>query len=129
MKRELKRACHVLTAGRRLEQVADDFVRRYSMAWGNGKTMLVCIDKVTCVRMHNLMADGWERRIGELEAELVPVADEHAVAVSEEQGEAGRPDAWGLEIQTRASDVYRHVHRASPRAPSPFYLQAEVAQA
>lgn len=47
---ELKRDYHIITAQKRLEQVAADFVRHYSAGWESGKAMLVCIDKVTCVR-------------------------------------------------------------------------------
>lgn len=46
---ELRRDYHVITAGKRLDQVARDFVAHYSKAWESGKAMLV-MDKVTCVR-------------------------------------------------------------------------------
>ena len=32
--------------------------------------MLVCIDKITCVRMHKLVEFYWNERIGELEAQF-----------------------------------------------------------
>ena len=44
LERGLKRDYHVITAQKRLEQVASDFVRHYSTAWETGKAMLVCID-------------------------------------------------------------------------------------
>ena len=50
LERELKRDYHVITADKRLDQVARDFVQHYSTAWETGKAMLVCIDKVTCVQ-------------------------------------------------------------------------------
>ena len=34
--------------------------------------MLVCIDKITCVQMYNLINRYWEERIAELEKELRP---------------------------------------------------------
>ena len=37
LERELKRDYHVVTAGKRLDQVARDFVRHYSAAWETGK--------------------------------------------------------------------------------------------
>ncbi len=52
LEKELKRDYHIITADKRLDQIARDFVRHYSTAWESGKAMLVCIDKVTCVRMH-----------------------------------------------------------------------------
>jgi len=51
LEKELKRDYHVITAAKRLDQIARDFVEHYSTAWESGKAMFVCIDKVTCVRM------------------------------------------------------------------------------
>ena len=114
LERELKRDYHVITAGKRLDQVARDFVRHYSAAWETGKAMLVCIDKVTCVRMHGLIERYWAERIGELEAEHAKAPDEqeaiylrrqidwmretHAAVVSEEQGEVEKFRRWDLDI-------------------------------
>jgi type I restriction enzyme R subunit len=114
LERELKRDYHVITAENRLDQVAHDFVWHYSTAWESGKAMLVCIDKITCVRMYNLIAEYWDERINELEAAL-PSADEQdeqylrlriewmcqtrmAVVVSEEQGEIAKFRKWDLDI-------------------------------
>ena len=115
LERELKRDYHVITAVRRLDQVARDFTRHYSKAWETGKAMLVCIDKVTCVRMHKLIAFYWHEHIKELEAELSRTKDEQekmdlrrrlngmretrmAVVISEEQGEVEKFNEWGLDI-------------------------------
>ena len=43
----------VLTADERLDKVAADFVEHCATRWQSGKSMLVCIDKVTCARMIN----------------------------------------------------------------------------
>ena len=115
LERELKREYHVITAGRRLHQVARDFVRHYSAAWETGKAMLVCIDKVTCVRMHALIERYWAERIDELEAERAKAPGEQeeihlrrqvqwmretraAVVVSEEQSEVEKFRRWDLDI-------------------------------
>ena len=115
LERELRRDYHVVTAGRRLDQIARDFVRHYSAAWETGKAMLVCIDKVTCVRMHALIERYWDERIAELEAEREKTPDEQeaiylkrqihwmretrtAVVVSEEQGEVDKFRKWELDI-------------------------------
>jgi type I restriction enzyme, R subunit len=45
LEKELKRDYHIITADKRLDQVARDFVHHYSTAWETGKAMLVCIDK------------------------------------------------------------------------------------
>ena len=115
LERELKRDYHVITAEKRLDQVARDFVRHYSAAWETGKAMLVCIDKLTCVRMHALIEHYWEERIEELEAEHAKAPGEQeaiylqrriawmreartAVVVSEEQGEVEKFRRWDLDI-------------------------------
>jgi len=115
LEKELKRDYHIITADKRLEQVARDFVQHYSNAWETGKAMLVCIDKVTCVRMLNLIELYWQERISELEKELTSIDDEQeelfrrrqldwmretrkAVVVSEEQGEVDKFRKWDLDI-------------------------------
>lgn len=115
LERELNRDYHIITADKRLDQIARDFVHHYSTAWETGKAMLVCIDKVTCVRMYNLIVKYWDERITDLEAEMVAVTDEQeeiyqqrqidwmretrtAVVISEEQGEVDKFHRWGLDI-------------------------------
>jgi len=115
LEQEMARDYHIITAGKRLDQVARDFVRHYSTAWETGKAMLVCIDKITCVRMYKLIEVYWNERIGELEAQLPKAADEQdeqyrrrqigwmretqmAVVVSEEQGEVEKFRKWDLDI-------------------------------
>ncbi len=115
LEQELKRDYHIITAGKRLDQVARDFVQHYSLGWETGKAMLVCIDKITCVRMHKLVEFYWNERIGELEAQLPQATDEQdeqyrrrqiewmrqtqmAVVVSEEQGEVEKFRKWELDI-------------------------------
>jgi len=113
---ELKRDYHIITAKKRLEQVAEDFVRQFSDGWESGKAMLVCIDKITCVRMYELILPLWEKRIHELEAALKEIDDDQevqfrtrqiawmretlmAVVISEEQGEVERFKKWKLDIK------------------------------
>jgi type I restriction enzyme, R subunit len=115
LERELRRDYHIITADKRLDQIAHDFVRHYAKAWETGKAMLVCIDKITCVRMYNLIARHWEERLRKLEADLGTAADEQeevyrrrqinwmretrmAVVVSEEQGEVDKFRRWDLDI-------------------------------
>ncbi|MGR3985108.1 MAG: type I restriction endonuclease subunit R, partial [Gammaproteobacteria bacterium] len=118
LERELKRDYHVITAGKRLDQIAQDFVRHYAGAWEGGKAMLVCIDKVTCVRMHRLIGHYWGEHIKLLEqqrAQAGRAADapggeylrrqtdwmretRMAVVISEEQGEVEKFRDWDLDI-------------------------------
>jgi type I restriction enzyme, R subunit len=114
LEKELKREYHIITAETRLDKIAADFVEHYTTGWESGKAMLVCIDKLTCVRMHALIDKHWQARIAVLEKELATVdeldyADKKrqldwvkttraAVIVSEEQGEVDRFRKWGLDI-------------------------------
>jgi len=115
LEQELKRDYHIITAGKRLDQVAQDLVQHYSTAWETGKAMLVCIDKVTCVKMYDLIVTYWDERIVELEKVLSASDDEQeeiylqrqidwmretrtAVVVSEEQGEVEKFRKWDLDI-------------------------------
>lgn len=115
LEQELKRDYHIITAGKRLDQVARDFVLNYSKALETGKAMLVCIDKITCVRMYDLIVKYWGERVAELEVVLPSAGDEQdeqyrrrqiewmrqtriAVVVSEEQGEVEKFRKWDLDI-------------------------------
>lgn len=115
LERELKRDYHIITAQPRLEQIAEDFVEHYSTGWENGKAMLVCIDKITCVRIHAIILEKWKAKIAELEKQLSKLPDEQAVmemerklawmretimavVVSEEQGEVDKFRKWELDI-------------------------------
>ena len=113
---ELKRDYEIITAPKRLDRIAEDFVRHYSTAWESGKAMLVCIDKLTCVAMYDRIARLWKERIYELEMALNREEDEQevqflqrqiawmretvmAVVVSEEQNEEEKFTRHGLDIR------------------------------
>ena len=115
LERELKRDYHIITSSSRLGQIAEDFVKHYANGWETGKAMFVCIDKITCVRMHKLIAFYWQQHILELEKASAKAADEQdavwrqrqiawmretqiAVVVSEEQGEVEKFKKWDLDI-------------------------------
>lgn len=115
LEKELKRDYHLVTANTRLEKIAQDFVQHYSTQWETGKAMIVCIDKITCVRMHDLITEYWDERIVELEKEIEIAPDEQeatqlrhqlswmkdtrmAVVISEEQGEVDKFRKWDLDI-------------------------------
>ncbi len=40
LERELKRDYHIITAKKRIERIARDFVQHYSTSWETGKAML-----------------------------------------------------------------------------------------
>ena len=113
---ELRREYHIITAPKRLDAIAKDFVAHYSTAWESGKAMFVVIDKITAVKTHELITKCWKERITQLEAELPGMTHNQerltlerrvtwmketkiAVVVSEEQGEVAKFRQWDLDIR------------------------------
>ena len=90
----------VITADERLEKIADDFVEHCATRWESGKSMLVCIDKITCARMHQLIVPRWQAKAAAVRAaaeakraEAQAAGDETRRAALEE--EARRLDGAG----------------------------------
>ena len=115
LEREFSKEVHLLTAKKRLRLVAQDFVRHYSDLWTSGKAMMVCYNKVTCVRMYNYVQEYWQREIKLLEQQMEKNDSqqevqemrrklewmretEMAVVVSQEQNEIQTFQKWGLDI-------------------------------
>lgn len=69
----------VITADDRLEKLADDFVEHATTRWESGKSMLVCIDKITCARMHKLIIPRWKKKLAYVQKEVM--AREAALSV------------------------------------------------
>ena len=70
----------VITADDRLDKLAEDFVEHCSTRWETGKSMLVCIDKITCARMLQRIKPRWKAKLARLQA-LIP-GKEIAVAAA-----------------------------------------------
>lgn len=116
LEREFAKEIHLLTAQQRLESIAKDFVRHYSDLWTSGKAMFVCLNKVTCVRMYDMVQKYWAEEIERLEKERKTAAQqeaqeldrklawmketEMAVVISQEQNEIQTFQKWGLDIKT-----------------------------
>ncbi|MEW5718215.1 MAG: type I restriction endonuclease subunit R [Chloroflexota bacterium] len=77
----------VITADERLEKIADDFVAHCSARWESGKAMLVCIDKITCGRMYNLILPRWKTKIAEVIAVIPQKEADLAAATSDGERE------------------------------------------
>ena len=52
----------IITADERLDKIAIDFVEHCATRWESGKSMLVCIDKITCARMLQLIVPRWQAK-------------------------------------------------------------------
>ncbi|MGI9256073.1 MAG: type I restriction endonuclease subunit R, partial [Salinispira sp.] len=124
LERELRRDYHIMTAQKRLQHIARDFVEHYSTAWENGKAMVVCIDKRTCLRMYELVQKEWQKKIEELTVSEKGIMESEesvfmqrkimwmketrmSVVVSEEQGEVEKFAGWGLNIEPHRQRMMR----------------------
>ena len=81
----------VITADERLEKIADDFVEHCATRWEAGKSMLLCIDKITCARMQRIVPR-WKAKAAQVrasceakKAESAAIADETVRATLLEQ--------------------------------------------
>jgi len=69
LERLLGQDYEVVTADDRLDKLADDLVDHCSARWQSGKSMLVCIDKITCARMYDRVTARWKTKIEALHQE------------------------------------------------------------
>ena len=60
----------VITADDRLDKLAEDFIKHYSTRWQTGKSMLVCIDKITCARMFQRIEPRWRAKLARLQNQI-----------------------------------------------------------
>jgi len=44
-------------------KIAADFVEHCATRWASGKSMLVCIDKITCARMYQRIMPRWQAKL------------------------------------------------------------------
>ena len=84
----------VITADERLDKLAADFVEHCTTRWESGKSMLICIDKITCARMHQLIAPRWQAKAASVRAaadakrvETQAARDETSRAALEEEAQ------------------------------------------
>ena len=121
--RDFQREVHVLMARPRLTAIAEDFVAHYTALRESGKAMFVCLNRVTCVMMYDLVQSFWQRRIAALEAELAHAHGAHAaevrqllawmretemaVVVSGTQNEQATFAKWGLDITPHREKMLR----------------------
>jgi type I restriction enzyme R subunit len=81
----------VITADDRLDKIAADFVEYCATRWESGKSMLVCIDKITCARTYQRIIPRWQAKLAEVKA-LIPQKEAAMEATVEEsrRGAAAR---------------------------------------
>ncbi len=72
----------VITTDDRLDKLAADFVDHCTARWQTGKSMLVCIDKITCARMFQRIDPRWQAKLAEIKA-LIPVREAALAAATD----------------------------------------------
>jgi type I restriction enzyme R subunit len=58
----------IITADERLDKIAADFVDHCATRWQSGKTLFVCIDKITCARMLQRILPRWNAKAAQVRA-------------------------------------------------------------
>jgi len=107
----------ILTAKKRLDAIAKDVVWHFCNRGYRGKGMFIALDKLTAVRMYDLITHHWEKYIQEQSKAIVKgkYGDQEAltemrnlewiketeicVVISSEQNEIKKFQAWDLDIE------------------------------
>ena len=82
LERLLGQDYEIITADDRLDKLAEDFVEHCSTRWQTGKSMLVCIDKVTCARMLKRIEPRWKTKLEQVKA-LIQVREAEIAAATD----------------------------------------------
>jgi type I restriction enzyme R subunit len=130
----------ILTAEKRLNDIAKDLVWHFNERGYQGKAMLVALDKPTAVRMYDLMMKYWPQYIAELNQRIKDAKDieeqqdlfrklkkveetEVCVVVSSEQNEVDKFRKMNLDIaQHRKKIVERDLEKEFKDEENPFRL-------
>lgn len=115
LERVLGQQYHLITREERLDKIAADIVRHFTGRGFKGKAMVVCIDKLTAVRMFNKVKAAWVAYEVELKKSLAKVTPENqdtildtlnwmkstdmAVVVSQAQNEVADFKSKGMDIR------------------------------
>ena len=97
----------VITADDRLDKLADDVVEHCSTRWQTGKSMVVCIDKITCARMFQRIEPRWKAKLARIQALIPGKEAERAVATDADNRErlTAEIDALRSQAQWMASTI------------------------
>lgn len=91
----------VITSGDRLNKLAVDFVEHCATRWESGKSMLVCIDKLTCGRMLKRIKRLWKLKLARVRVLISGKEAELAALVEEGQRDAAAKELAWLQGQVR----------------------------
>jgi type I restriction enzyme, R subunit len=94
----------VVTADERLDKIAADFVEHCATRWESGKSLFVCIDKITCARMLQRIAPRWKAKAARVRADFEAKRAEAAATTDGTGREALADQAQKLERQANWLD-------------------------
>jgi type I restriction enzyme R subunit len=114
----------VITADDRLDKIAADFVEHCATRWESGKSMLICIDKITCARMYQRIMPRWRAKLKKVRAAAKAEGDGEKrqglqgqakwmeetiveIIISEAQNEVRDFKKWGFNIIPHRSRMKR----------------------
>ena len=100
LERLLGKDYEVITADDRLDKIAADFVEHCATRWEIGKSMLVCIDKVTCGRMYQRVIPRWQAKLEQVREAAAVKQAALAVEADPDRREALAKELAGLRGQT-----------------------------
>ncbi len=107
LEREFAQEYHLITRDDRLEKVAEDIVAHFMGRKSDSKGMVICIDKVTAVKMYDKVQKYWKAFRGGLEGQLaaLPIVSRPASGAMV----TGNVDATSLAAETNSdlNDVLR----------------------
>lgn len=138
--RMYKTSYPVLTAEKRLRDIAKDLVWHFNERGYQGKAMLIALDKPTAFRMYNYIEEYWQDYLVELTTRINNAVDEQeelelkkkkelvsktevCVVVSSEQNEEEKFKKLGIEIKPhRKKMVDRDLEKEFKDVDNPFRL-------
>ena len=89
----------VITADERLDKIAADFVEHCATRWESGKALFVCIDKITCARIHQRIVPRWKAKAAEVRVAEAAKRAEASTTAEAATREILLEDAAKLEAQ------------------------------
>ena len=112
----------VITADDRLDKLAADFIEHYSTRWQTGKSMLICIDKITCARMFQRIEPRWRAKLARLQDQILEAEAALAAATDPDVRErlVGQLESLRRQAQWMDSTIIEIVISEAQNEPRDF---------
>ena len=94
----------VVTADERLDKIAADFVEHCATRWESGKSLFVCIDKITCARMLQRIEPRWREKTAAVRVDIEAVKSKAASAADEAERSTLSDEIIKLEAKVKWLD-------------------------